>query len=212
MVTLPAQRGIPASRRVTGLPGPGAGAPSVILVMGVSASGKSTVARALSSALDGTFIEGDDYHSSPEVERMRRGTPLDDEARRPWLRRVRAAIDKAIAGAADGHPVVVACSALKASYRSILLDGIDRAAIVLLDVDPATLDSRLRHRPGHFMPPGLLESQLADLEPPAEAIRVDASRGPDAAVATVRGAIGVPEDSRAEQGHGPPRRHARRAS
>jgi gluconokinase len=200
VVTLPAQRRIAASRRVTGVSGPGAGAPSVILVMGVSASGKSTVARALSSALGGTFIEGDDYHSRAEVERMRSGTPLDDEARWPWLRRVRAAIDDTLAGAADGHPVVVACSTLKASYRSVLLDGIDRAVIVLLDVDPATLDSRLRHRPGHFMPPGLLASQLAALEPPAEAIRVDATRGPDAAVATVMGVIdgarGVPDAHR----------------
>jgi gluconokinase len=166
--------------------------PRVILVMGVSASGKSTVGRALSSALGGVLIEADDYHSDAEIARMRAGTPLDDETRWPWLRRVRAAIDVALEHAPDDRPVVVACSALKASYRTVLLDGIDQALVVLLDVDRVTLEARLRHRPGHFMPAELLASQLADLEAPTEALRIDATRGPDAAVAAVMAALDGP--------------------
>jgi gluconokinase len=167
----------------------GVPAPRVILVMGVSASGKSTVGKALAAALGGVFIEADDYHSPDEIARMRDGTPLDDETRRPWLRRVRAATDRALRHASRDHPVVVACSALKASYRAVLLDGIERAQVVLLDVDPATLDARLRHRPEHFMPAGLLASQLADLERPVDAIRIDATHGSEAAVAEVLRAL-----------------------
>ncbi len=165
-------------------------APRVILVMGVSASGKSTVGRLLATALGGSFIEGDDYHSDAEIARMRSGTPLDDAARWPWLRRLRGAIDGALSVAPGEGPVVVACSALKASYRSVLLDGLERSVVVLLDVDRATLDARLRHRPEHFMPPELLASQLADLEPPRDAIRVDGTSGPAAAVAAIVRAIG----------------------
>jgi len=167
------------------MPDPNAREPRVILVMGVSASGKSTVGRGLASSLGGVFIEADDHHSGSEIARMRGGTPLDDETRWPWLRRVHHAIVAAIEEASDDRPVVVACSALKASYRTVLLDGIDGAAVVLLDVDPATLDARLRHRPGHFMAPELLDSQLADLEPPVDAIRVDATRGSEVAVADI---------------------------
>jgi len=165
--------------------------PRVILVMGVSGVGKTTVGRALADRLDGTFIEADDYHSKAAIARMRSGNPLDDEARWPWLRRVHAALVAALR-TARGQPVVVACSALKASYRAVLLDGFQDARVVLLDVDPATLDARLRHRPGHFMPPGLLDSQFADLETPADAIRVDATSGPEATVADIVSALQQP--------------------
>jgi gluconokinase len=147
--------------------------PSVILVMGVAGSGKSMVAATLADALAADFLDADAYHSRANVERMRAGIPLDDAARLPWLRAVRDAVLERVAA---GRRVVFACSALKAAYRHILLDGVPDATIVHLDVDRSTLEQRLVHRHGHFMPASLLDSQLADLEIPEEAIIVDASR------------------------------------
>jgi gluconokinase len=189
MVAGPGARGLDRGRGLTG-PTP-ARAPRVILVMGVAGAGKTTAGRALAERLGGGFIEADDYHSEAAIERMRRGRPLDDEARWPWLRRVHAALVAAVREAREGRPVVVACSALKASYRAVLLDGFDDAEVVLLDVDRAQLDKRLHERSGHFMPPGLLDSQLADLEPPADAIRVDAMGDPGAVVAGILAALRV---------------------
>jgi len=153
--------------------------PAVILVMGVSGSGKSTVATALAKALGADVVEADDFHSIENVERMRRGIPLDDAARAPWLRVVHAAIQSRVAA---GRHVVVACSALKASYRDTLLAGLPNALIVYLRVDKAVLEARLRARHGHFMPASLLESQLADLQPPADALVVDDDAPPDTVI------------------------------
>jgi gluconokinase len=147
--------------------------PSVILVMGVSGSGKSTVGRALAEALGADFLDADAYHSAANIERMHAGIPLDDAARMPWLRAVRQGV---LEQARAGRRVVFACSALKTAYRHILLDGVDGAVIVHLDVSHATLEHRLVNRHGHFMPAGLLDSQLADLEIPDHAIVVDAGR------------------------------------
>ena len=157
--------------------------PGLILVMGVAGSGKTTVARWLAGALDADAIDADDYHSAANVERMRHGIPLDDAAREPWLRAVHEAV---LARRAAGRRVVLACSALKASYREVLLDGIPDTAVVFLSVDRATLDRRLRSRPGHFMPASLLDSQLVDLEPPEDAIVV---RETDDEKATVDGIV-----------------------
>ena len=169
--------------------------PSVILVMGVSGSGKSTVGRALAEALGDTFLDADTYHTAGNIARMHAGIPLDDAARLPWLHAVREAVLEQVLA---GQRVVFACSALKASYRDILLDGMPDAAIVFLDVDRAALEYRLTHRQGHFMPAGLLDSQLADLELPDHAIVVDADRDlPDVIAAILdrlgaRGAGGPP--------------------
>ena len=147
--------------------------PSVIMVMGVSGSGKSTVGRALADALGAEFLDADAFHSPASVERMREGIPLDDAARQPWLLLVRGAVLDRVK---QGRSLVFACSALKAAYRHTLLDGIDDVVVVHLAVDRATLEDRLRTRHGHFMPASLLASQLADLEPPADAIVVDEGR------------------------------------
>ena len=144
--------------------------PTVIMVMGVSGSGKSTVGRALADSLGAEYLDADAFHSPANVERMREGIPLDDAARQPWLLIVRGAVlDRVKAG----RRLVFACSALKAAYRHTLLDGIDDVAVVFLKVDRAVLEERLRTRHGHFMPASLLDSQLADLEPPTDAIVVD---------------------------------------
>lgn len=147
--------------------------PTVIMVMGVSGSGKSTVGRALADALDSEFLEADAFHSPANIERMREGIPLDDAARQPWLLLIRGAVLDRVK---QGRGLVVACSALKEAYRHTLLDGIDDAVVVYLAVDRAVLEERLRTRHGHFMPASLLASQLADLEPPADAIVVDEGR------------------------------------
>lgn len=156
------------------------------MVTGVSGSGKTTVGEALAERLGWEFLEGDDFHPEANVEKMRRGEALDDADRDPWLDRLHAAIVERVAA---GKPAVLASSALKRRYRERLREGLDPGAVrfVHLDVDRATLERRLRERRGHYMPPSLLDSQLADLEPPAadEALVVDATRPVDQVVEAI---------------------------
>lgn len=166
----------------------GQASPRIVLLMGPAAVGKTTVGQAVAERFGAAFIDADDLHPPTNVERMRHGEPLDDEARAPWLR----AVNRAIAERAEARErVLVACSALKAAYRATLLDGLDDVAIVDLRADRATLDARLRDRTDHFMPASLLDSQLADLEPPADgdAIVVDASGDPATTVDRVIEAV-----------------------
>ncbi|WP_439592846.1 gluconokinase [Microbacterium sp.] len=129
-----------------------------IVVMGVSGAGKSTVAAALAAALGGAYIDADDLHPAENVAKMAAGVPLDDGDRMPWLRLVGGAL-------AEDRLVVVACSALRRTYRDVLRDAASRVFFVHLDVDPAVLSARLAQRTDHFMPASLLASQLATLEP-----------------------------------------------
>lgn len=132
-----------------------------IVVMGVSGAGKTVVGQSLARALRCAFLEGDDFHPPGNVEKMRRGDPLTDADRAPWLDALAAAL---AAHEARGERCVLACSALRRRYR-------DRLAVaapcrfVLLDVPPDELARRLERRAGHFMPAALLASQLATLEP-----------------------------------------------
>jgi gluconokinase len=137
---------------------------AAIIVMGVSGSGKTSVAEALAKALDLHFVEGDALHPASNVEKMSHGIPLTDEDRMPWLDLIGAEIAEAIEG---GRGIVVSCSALKKIYR----DRLRREAggplyFVFLEGSKALLLSRLSARKGHFMPPSLLESQLQTLEVP----------------------------------------------
>lgn len=143
----------------------------VIVIMGVSGAGKSTVGRRLAQRLGWAFQDADDLHSAASIEKLRRGQPLDDEDRAPWLERVRHVI---AAAARDRRNAVIACSALKARYRAVLGDGIPDVRFVHLTAPADVLQERLTSRPGHFMAPALLQSQLHDLEPPADALVVDA--------------------------------------
>jgi len=143
---------------------------TVYVVMGVSGCGKSTVGRLIAQALNARYAEGDSFHPLENVEKMRGGQPLDDNDRAPWL----AAMARAIRDwNAENQTVVLACSALKRRYRDVLRGGGDLRFIHLAG-DKALIASRLTARKGHYMPPTLLDSQFATLEPPGadEAITV----------------------------------------
>jgi len=155
----------------------------IVVVMGVSGVGKTTVGVALARRLGWRFLDADDFHPTTNVEKMRRGVPLTDDDRRPWL----DAIGRELARrAAQGADVVLACSALHRWHRDALRAGARGADVrfVYLRAGYDDIDRRLRARTGHFMPESLLESQLDTLEPPdaTEALVVDAAASPDAIV------------------------------
>ena len=133
------------------------------VVMGVSGSGKSLIGAAFARALGVGFVEGDDYHTAANVARMASGIPLTDADRAEWLRSLAARIQKA---KDSGTGLVVSCSALKRSYRDILRGAAGELQFVFLQGSRALLAERLTSRRGHYMPPSLLDSQLATLEEP----------------------------------------------
>jgi gluconokinase len=151
----------------------------VVIITGVAGSGKSTVGRALAARLGWRFHDADDLHSPESVERMRLNLPLDDAQRQPWLLRVRGVIEQAIRDRVDA---VIACSALKARYRETLASGLTGIRFVHLTAEPALLRERLARRTGHFAGSSLLDSQIAALEPPQEALTLDVSLPVDALV------------------------------
>lgn len=137
--------------------------PVVLVVMGVSGSGKTTVAAMLAGWLGWAFGDGDDFHPPANVAKMRGGTPLTDEDRGPWLRAIAAWID---ASRAAGRPGVVVCSALRRAYRDVLLAGRPDVRLVFLHGDEALVQRRQAARPHHYMPAGLVRSQYEALESP----------------------------------------------
>ena len=138
-------------------------APLAVVLLGVSGCGKSTVGRRLAPALGATFLEGDEFHPSANIAKMRSGTPLQDVDRWPWLEKIGHAIAD---HSRQGRPVVVACSALRVAYREALSAAARRPlTFVHLTIDPAILEARMKARHQHFMPVSLLESQLRTLEP-----------------------------------------------
>jgi carbohydrate kinase (thermoresistant glucokinase family) len=151
--------------------------PGVVVVMGVSGSGKTTVGDALAKRLGWRYEDGDKFHPATNVAKMSAGQPLTDEDRWPWLRAIAAEIDRLIAA---GEHAVIACSALRRAYRDILVHGRGDVRIVYLFGTQPLIAERLNHRKGHFMPPGLLASQFGTLEPPtaderAVTVSIDAS-------------------------------------
>lgn len=167
------------------------GGPVAVIVAGVSGTGKTRVGSLLAQRLGWAFEEGDDLHPPANIAKMHAGVPLTDEDRGPWLAAVAARIDE---HTGSGESTVVTCSALKRSYRDFLRQGRPAVRIVFLRASPVTLASRLGDRPGHFFPARLLDSQLAEEEPPDPAegcLLVDAEATPDEVTAVVIRQLGL---------------------
>jgi gluconokinase len=136
---------------------------TIVVMMGVSGSGKTTIADGVAQRLGWKLLEGDKFHPAANVEKMSHGIPLTDEDRWPWLRAIAAEIDTM---RAQGESAVVACSALKRAYRDILVGDRPDVILVYLRGDRDLIGARMAARKGHFMPPALLDSQFATLEEP----------------------------------------------
>jgi gluconokinase len=161
----------------------------IVIVMGVSGSGKTTIGTLLASRTGATFADADDYHPLANKQKMAAGHPLTDEDRKPWLE----TLNKLIAGwQATGTQAVLACSALKQSHRATLSLGIppDSLRWVFLDGSPQLIAARLAARHHEFMDPHLLTSQLQTLEPPVDALRVVNDRTPAAVVDEIVAKLG----------------------
>jgi gluconokinase len=159
--------------------------------MGVAGAGKTLVGSALARALGWTFYDADDFHSPENVAKMHRGVGLTDADRAPWLATLHDLIERVIR---EGGNAVLACSALKEAYRKTLTpENAPAGAVrfVYLDVPADVLRDRLEHRAHHYAPPELLGSQLATLEPPRDAVRVDGTLPPDDIVRAARSALRV---------------------
>lgn len=158
---------------------------TIAVVMGVSGSGKTTVAAGLARQERWILLEGDSFHPPANIAKMKAGTPLTDEDRLPWLRAIAAKEDELLAA---GQAAVVACSALKRSYRDILIGGRSDMVLVYLRGSRTLIGERIAARKGHFMPPALLDSQFATLEEPGadeHPIVADVGGAPEAVVADV---------------------------
>lgn len=155
----------------------------VILIMGVSGSGKSTIGHRLADDLGWQFADADDFHPPRNREKLHRGVPLTEADRRPWLNTLRALIRRWLR---EDQPAVLACSALKASYRRRLLVDPARMRLVYLRGTFRVIQSRLKRRKHHFMPAGLLKSQFATLQEPTHAIIVDVTAPPRTILRRIR--------------------------
>ena len=159
----------------------------IIVVMGVAGAGKTTVGTLLAQQLGWEFADADAFHSAQNIEKIRRGIPLTDEDRAPWLTALREAIRRWIAAKKN---VVLACSALKQTYRKHLCAG-PEVKIVYLKGDYDLIFRRLEHRKGHFATGQVLASQFGDLEEPTHAVVVEINHSPAELVAEIRARLGL---------------------
>jgi gluconokinase len=141
--------------------------------MGVAGSGKTAVGKAVAERFHWLFLDADDFHPAANIEKMKHGIPLNDQDRIPWLRTLHDELQRHLA---ENHSVILACSALKESYRHMLCDQVSPLAFMLLDVDQETIRKRLQHRAAHFFPKELMASQFVALEKPKGAIVIDARK------------------------------------
>jgi gluconokinase len=161
--------------------------PRAVILMGVAGSGKTAVGKNVAEKLNWTFLDADDFHPAANIEKMKHGIPLNDDDRVPWLQRLHDELQHQLA---EGDSVILACSALKESYRNTLRDHVSPLTFVHLDVDAETIRNRLQHRLAHFFPKELMESQFATLEKPKDAIIVDARKPLDAVVDQIVHSLG----------------------
>jgi gluconokinase len=150
----------------------------IVLVMGVAGVGKTTIGEALARELGWRFIDADDYHPPQNVAKMKAGIPLEDADRWPWLAHLNRILKEEL-------NAVLACSALKAAYRERLSQGIKDFTTVYLHGSPELIRARMAARSHRYMPSSLLDSQLATLEPPADAISIDVADSPEDCVAGI---------------------------
>ena len=163
--------------------------PIVVIFMGVSGSGKTTVAKLFAKKSGAVFYEGDDFHPPANIAKMGAGIPLTDTDRKKWLQTLR----KVIVGALKEKKLsALSCSSLKAKYREFLAAGDPRVQFVHLTGPPELIETRLKNRRGHFMPAALLESQLAILEPPTDALVYSCKIPPKKIVAELVQILGIP--------------------
>jgi gluconokinase len=162
----------------------------VIVLMGVSGSGKSTVGKVLAEQLGWKFLDADDFHPPENVEKMRAGRPLTDKDRKPWLKKLR---ERAAVACRIDEQIVLACSALKHSYQEYLENhDPDCVHFVHLVGSPELIKERLEERKGHFMNPSLLESQFEALEPPENSLQIDVTPPPEEIAREIRQKLGLP--------------------
>jgi len=159
----------------------------IVIVMGVTGAGKTTVGKLLAGQTGWMFADADSFHSAANVEKMQHGIPLDDADRAPWLQAMRDAISQWIK---DRRNVVLACSALKRSYRDELRVG-PEVQVVYLKGSMELISSRLRQRHGHFAGESILAAQFGDLEEPTDAIVVDVSLSPEEMVREIREQLSI---------------------
>ena len=162
--------------------------PTVLIFMGVSGSGKTTVGTLLAKRIGAIYFEGDEFHPPENIEKMHRGVPLTDADREKWLRTLREIITRSLD---QGRFTVMACSALKAAYRDLLQGGDPCVQFVHLTGPRAVIEERLKARRNHFMPPTLLDSQLATLEPPSDALTFSCEKSPDEIVTALIQTLGI---------------------
>jgi len=155
----------------------------IVVLMGVTGSGKSTIGRLLSTATGWPFAEGDDYHSAANKAKMHAGIPLNDEDRAPWLESLHQVL---LGWSTRGEIGILSCSALKESYRRILSEGIPDLRFVQLEAPRELVEQRLRARTNHFMNPELIASQFATLEVPTDALHVSVLETPQKTVDFIR--------------------------
>lgn len=166
-----------------------------LVVMGVAGSGKSTIATALSQQLGWAYAEADEFHPQTNIQKMSRGIPLQDEDRWPWLQQIQ---NWMTTQAKAGKSTVLTCSALKQRYRQLLAQAEGRVLFLHLHGEADLIGQRMQGREGHFMPPTLLPSQLATLEPLSDdelatgSLRLDISKSPEELVSTIVASLKLP--------------------
>lgn len=161
----------------------------IILITGICGTGKTTVGTRVAEKLSIPYFDGDDFHPKQNIDKMGRGIPLKDEDRWAWLEAIRGRMERVIA---EGASAVFTCSALKKSYRSVLMDGIrEQILFVYLYGDLELIRERMKHRPGHYMKESMILSQLRDLELPEDGLHIDVSMEVECIVEKITTALDI---------------------